>query len=152
VSYFRIKTDSLMEELPKYTLANQADLVFQFQAFMLEEIDRAKMRVADECGFHFTGTKAAIQVGHIAHMTNKLKNVLFEIRTIVLGYQKQHGVSKLRKCPHCGEIWTKVIGCNGETTCGNLVKGLDSRYDKFSTFTFHFDEEEEVQRIYQRFG
>jgi small GTP-binding protein len=26
----------------------------------------------------------------------------------------------IKKCPHCGLVWFKVQGCDGETTCGNL--------------------------------
>jgi hypothetical protein len=24
-----------------------------------------------------------------------------------------------KRCPHCNEVWVKVEGCDGETTCGN---------------------------------
>jgi hypothetical protein len=27
----------------------------------------------------------------------------------------------IKQCPHCGVIWFKVEGCDGETTCGNKV-------------------------------
>ena len=48
--------------------------------------------------------------------------------------------SDLRQCPHCGEIWAKIIGCEGQTTCGNLcrfadTKGKDHVRD-FANFTF----------------
>ncbi|KAL4429653.1 hypothetical protein ABPG74_017062 [Tetrahymena malaccensis] len=33
--------------------------------------------------------------------------------------------NKFKKCPHCGIIWLKVEGCNGNTTCGNRVFGKD---------------------------
>ena len=25
----------------------------------------------------------------------------------------------IRKCPRCNEVWIKVEGCDGKTTCGN---------------------------------
>ena len=35
------------------------------------------------------------------------------------------GNHPFRKCPHCGEVWTKVEGCDGSTTCGNLPTNSD---------------------------
>ena len=36
-------------------------------------------------------------------------------------YPENHPYRCLRKCPHCGIIWLKVIGCD-DITCGNRVK------------------------------
>jgi len=60
---------------------------------------------------------------------------------MALSYQNEHSVSNLKKCPHCGLIWTKVSGCDGETTCGNINEDFDSRFSVFATFTFAFDGE-----------
>lgn len=38
----------------------------------------------------------------------------------------------MRKCPHCGLIWLKVIGCDGETYCG---KRVNSNFDKLLSVT-----------------
>lgn len=35
------------------------------------------------------------------------------------------GTFPLRKCPFCGLVWTKVSGCDGETTCGNRPENTD---------------------------
>lgn len=44
----------------------------------------------------------------------------------------------IKRCPHCKEIWFKVVGCDGETTCGN--RPTDKRFDALITpwwrFTF----------------
>ena len=29
--------------------------------------------------------------------------------------------NKVRECPYCKEVWVKVAGCEGETTCGNYA-------------------------------
>ena len=31
----------------------------------------------------------------------------------------------IRECQYCGEIWVKVSGCDGNTTCGNRDSGAD---------------------------
>jgi len=47
-----------------------------------------------------------------------------------------------KACPHCGIIWVKVAGCDGETTCGNRLNGdyvFDRKpSDTFSTPKFKF--------------
>jgi hypothetical protein len=31
-----------------------------------------------------------------------------------------HCYNFLRECPHCGEVWLKVEGCDGEVCCGHF--------------------------------
>jgi len=48
----------------------------------------------------------------------------------------------IKNCPHCGEIWIKVEGCDGTTSCGNrkwskgmwdtFASGHMSQYFKYS--------------------
>jgi hypothetical protein len=44
----------------------------------------------------------------------------------------------IKRCPHCQEIWFKVAGCDGSTTCGK--RPTDKLYDVLTTpwwrFTF----------------
>lgn len=28
----------------------------------------------------------------------------------------------IKRCPHCREVWVKVEGCDGTTTCGNRAE------------------------------
>ena len=47
------------------------------------------------------------EAGHVANMTNQLRAVLYDIRMETMGYAKNCTTDDfLRKCPHCGEIWT----------------------------------------------
>ena len=87
----------------------KADLLFEFQAFMSEEISKAQQRVANENNFTFDGAGAANEAGHIANMTKQLRAILFDIRmeTLLEG-ASDHGVNELRKCPNCGETWAKI--------------------------------------------
>lgn len=66
--------------------------------------------------------------------------ILYKVRTEALAYQNDHGVTDLRKCPHCGLIWAKIEGCSGDTECGNRPSsGLDVRdpnYGVLATFSF----------------
>ena len=57
-----------------------------------------------------------------------------------LQYQSNHGVDDLRKCPHCGMVWAKVEGCEGQTTCGSMPSThYDVRpgYSRMATFIFN---------------
>ena len=46
----------------------------------------------------------------------------------------------MRECPHCGLIWSKIQGCDGQTTCGNRMNSYDGRND-FATFSFSWSSE-----------
>lgn len=117
----------------------QIDLVFEFQAWMLAQITYAQQRVAEDNSFSFSGDAATVanQAGHIASLTNQLRAVLFEIRTMTLAHQKDAG-SDMRKCPHCGEVWVLADGCTGGTTCGQRVDSGEGS-DTLATFCFSFD-------------
>ena len=41
--------------------------------------------------------------------------------------------NNIKKCPYCGEVWIRVEGCLGETTCGNLPisKDINSKRQTF---------------------
>lgn len=120
---------------------DRVDLVFEFQAYMTERIYTAQQRVSEDNSFTFMGEQAIVanEVGHLANLRNQLCAVLFEVRTMALAYQSNAGISELRRCPHCGEIWAKLEGCNDATTCGNLMGRPDSRFGDLGTFTFEFD-------------
>jgi len=64
---------------------------------MTSEISNAQKRVIQSCGFSFSGNNESNEYGHIANLTNQLKNVLFDIRTMALSYQNEHSVSNLKK-------------------------------------------------------
>merc|ERR1719320_1877691 len=121
-----------------FSPSEQIDLFFEFQAWLNNEIIEAQKRVAGTNSFEFAGKKIANEAGHIANMTNKVKATLLDIRTQCLGYQANCGVTDLRRCPHCGLVWAKIAGCDGNTTCGNLMKSRDNRYGELATFSLQF--------------
>ena len=44
-----------------------------------------------------------------------------------------------RRCPHCREVWIKVVGCDGNTTCGarpNDHKESGGYQPSYYTFEF----------------
>jgi len=141
VAMFQAMNQSFLEQLAtgEWSLQDRVNMVFQFQAYMLEEIVQAEKRVSHTNSFTFDGSTSAIESGHIANLKNQLRAVLYDVRMMALGHQNDAGVSYLRKCPHCGEIWAKIEGCDGETTCGNPVGELDERFHIMANFTFEFD-------------
>ena len=142
VKRFSDKKRDFDEERKAFSGKDLVDLVFEFQAYMTDEIVEAQKRMSKTNNFTFEGDGAANEAGHIANMVNQLRMVLYDIRTECLGYQSEHGVSELRKCPHCGIIWTKVEGCEGATTCGNRPSNVndvrDPAYAELGTFMFRW--------------
>ena len=81
------------EQMASFADQDRIDAIFEFQAWMEEKIVQAQMRVSEENGFSFEGTNMMNEAGHIANMTNQLRAILFDIRTEILGYQQNHGVT-----------------------------------------------------------
>ncbi|XP_028397396.1 uncharacterized protein LOC114521179 [Dendronephthya gigantea] len=125
-----------------FTGKDLVDLVFEFQAYMTDQIVQAQQRLSEKNNFTFYGDGATYEAGHVANMVNQLRTILFDIRVECVGFQSEHGVSELRKCPHCGLIWTKVEGCDGTTTCGNRPSSVndirDSAFSVLATFSFEW--------------
>ncbi|XP_068698366.1 uncharacterized protein [Montipora foliosa] len=142
VKRFSEKKKAFDEARRAFNGKDLVDLVFEFQAYMTDEIVEARKRMSKINNFTFEGDGAANEAGHVANMVNQLRMVLYDIRTECLGYQSEHGVSELRKCPHCGLIWTKVQGCEGDTTCGNRPYNVndfrDPAYAQLGTFLFRW--------------
>ena len=44
--------------------------------------------------------------------------------------------NNIKKCPFCGEIWVRVEGCDGPTTCGNLPQYKDINTKQKSFFKY----------------
>ena len=125
-------------------------MLFEFQAWMTDSIIEAQKRVSDDNNFTFHGPLMANEAGHIANLTNQLKTVLLELRTRCLHFTSSHGVNELRKCPHCGLVWAKVVGCEGSTSCGKMVNSIDVRNKGtgvMATFAFVWDESAAVLAI-----
>ena len=119
---------------------DKVDLIFEYQAYMRQEIEAAQHRVAEENGFTFYGEEAVNEAGHIANMVNQMRVVLYDVRVEAARYHSAHGVEQARRCPHCNLVWTKVEGCDGVTTCGNrptmTVDVRDPTFGVLGTFTF----------------
>lgn len=115
---------------------------------MTERIYDAQKRVTEANEFNFGygdddsengANETANEAGHIANLTNQLKAVLLDVRHLSFGYQLNVGSLAVKKCPHCAEVWTKVSGCEGATTCGLVPEIMDGRHNTFAHFSFAFD-------------
>jgi len=144
VASFQVINKDFQSYMKRCNETDRVDLAFEFQAYMTERIVQAQKRVSELNGFTFMGDAVANEAGHIANLTNQLRSVLFEVRSTAFKFTSSHAVSDLRKCPHCGLIWLKVEGCEGETFCGALPQEseLDVRSTDFcilATFSFNWD-------------
>ena len=111
VELFKSIKRAFDEQKKNFPPEEEADLLFEFQAWMTEMITAAQESVARENNFTFAGEDATNQAGHIANMSNQLRAVLYDIRIETLNSGAVgHGVNELRKCPHCGLIWAKIGG------------------------------------------
>ena len=155
-----IKRD-FYDYLARANVNDQIDMIFEFQAWMKEEIIEAQKRVSQDNNFTFCGPDVTNEAGHIANLTNQLRAELYDVRTRALGYQDQHGISQLRRCPHCNLVWAKLEGCDGKTTCGNRMNSLDGRKGTMGTFQFQRNKgrltiqklgEKAIQRVWGRRG
>merc|ERR1719183_3258665 len=45
----------------------------------------------------------------------------------------------IRRCQFCGEVWVKVSGCEGQTTCGSRDTGKDFSAKAWYNYHFHVD-------------
>jgi hypothetical protein len=145
VERFQETLASFKQQYQRQPPALVVDCVFEFQTWMTNEITEAQKRVSSINGFDFCGTDKQVseQSGHLSSLSNQLKDVLFCLRKLCLGYHAKAGISELRRCPHCGEVWAKLEGCNGGTTCGNLTDGrtltaLDGRSASMHNFIFTY--------------
>ena len=142
VKNFQEKKKAFDEARKAFKDKDLVDLVFEFQAYMTIEITKAQQRFSEDNKFTFTGDGAANEAGHVANMVNQLRMVLYDIRTECVGFQSEHGVSELRKCPHCDLVWTKVEGCDGDTTCGRRPDAAndfrDSAFSVLATYAFQW--------------
>lgn len=144
VEEFIAKREEFYAVRRNYDRKQQVDLVFEFQAFMTQEITKAQKRLSDQLEFSFDGANADDEAAHIGNMSNQMIGELRKIRTEALNYQSDHGASQLRKCPHCGQAWTKVEGCEDETVCGERPEAPnDTRNEDFvnmATYSFRWDQ------------
>ena len=118
----KIKRDFYVQQ-QRYTEIEQKDMIFEFQAWMHDEIVETQRNLSCNNNFSFTGGPGiANEAGHIANLTNQLRQVLRDVRIEAMKYHVDV-MTDFRKCPYCGEIWQKVGGCEGDTQCGNRPSG-----------------------------
>ena len=108
VEAFRDLKDIFNAQINAFNDKDRVDLVFEFQAYMEQQIIVAQQSMSQKANFTFMGDNSANEAGHVANMTNQLRAILHSIRIQALGYHSDHGVNDLRQCPHCGLKWAKV--------------------------------------------
>ena len=114
----KIKKDFFVHQ-KRYTDIEQKDMIFEFQAWMYDEIVRTQRNLSCNNNFSFSrGPDIANEAGHIANLTNQLRQVLRDVRIEAMKYHIDVETD-FRKCPYCGEIWQKIEGCDGDTDCGS---------------------------------
>ena len=105
----KIKKDFYVQQ-KRYNEIEQKDMIFEFQAWMYDQIIEAQRNLSCNNNFSFTGGPGIVnEAGHIANLTNQLRQVLPDVRVEAM---KHHVAveTDFRKCPYCCEIWQKVEG------------------------------------------
>ncbi len=69
-----------------------------------------------------------------------------EIEVNISNYEGQ--INQFKKCPHCGLIWYKIVGCNGRTKCGNRDRIRDKFYGIFKDYIVKYENNNlEIEKI-----
>ena len=152
----KIKKDFYVQQ-KRYTEIEQKDMIFEFQAWMYDQIVETQRNLSRNNNFSFSGGPGiANEAGHIASLTNQLRQVLRDVRIEAMKYHVDVETD-FRMCPYCGEIWQKVEGCEGDTQCGNRpseeLKWDQVNGGKMANFIFFWNKtiQELVTRKISRF-
>ena len=114
----KIKKDFYVHH-KRYKELEQKDMIFEFQAWMYDQIVETQRNLSCNNNFSFSdGPGIANEAGPIANLTNQLCQVLRDVRIEAVKYHADVDTD-FQKCPYCGEIWQKVEDCVGDTQCGN---------------------------------
>ena len=92
----------------------------------------------------------ADEAGHVANFRNQIGKFLRLIRIKTEKYLTDIDTN-FRSCPHCGEVWAKVEGCEGTTNCGARPEKVRSdnvsTTDQMSNFRFEWDSSAQKLRV-----
>ena len=151
VSLFKLKVDKFLKQFQEYQTSqtygyeDRMNMIFDFQSLMLEEIIEIQKRVSKVNKFEFTDeNKMVIEAGHLANMTNQLRQILSVVRIEASQYHKEVDTG-FRKCPFCNTIWQKSEGCDDLTNCGSRPFGVfDVWSGEMSSFKFTWNEKDEI--------
>ena len=114
----RIKKDFYGQQ-KRYKELEQKDMIFEFQAWMYDQIIETQRNSSCNNNFSFSdGPGIASKAVPIANLTNQLRQVLRDVGIETVKYHTDVDTD-FRKCPYCGEIGEKVEGGKGDTQCGN---------------------------------
>lgn len=145
----KIKHDFYIEQ-NQYSEAEQIDRIFEFGAWIDDEIVETKNRFLCKFDFRSSGEQGkASEESHMANLTIKLGLVLQDVTRRMKKYNKDIKTD-FRKCPHCGKIWKSKKGCEWNNKCGQeqpeLFKHKKVHDGKMATFTFLWDQS--VQKLF----
>ncbi|CAD8106049.1 unnamed protein product [Paramecium sonneborni] len=77
------------------------------------------------------------------------QELVMEVNGLIFLAQNKMKISQqqcfnyIKQCPHCGEIWMKVYGCEDQTFCGKLPENEEEHFKQQKTpkrFKFQFQE------------
>jgi GTP-binding protein EngB required for normal cell division len=135
---------SVEKNLKSMTTTQEKDeLLHQVGVYVKREADN----LADQFSNDFSGIMDQIEC-YSAYM--RFKRILKPAVKKVLGYlnenmsfdlsNKSDIRNQIRLCPYCGEVWIKVSGCDGTTTCGKrALDTLEVEKDKpWLSFCFEY--------------
>ena len=142
VARFDKMSADFAEQAKKYP-DDEMDLSFEFQTWLNEEFVKAQMRFSEKNDFMLLdGPNMAVKAGHVANFRNQIGKFLRLIRIKTEKYLTDIDTN-FRSCPHCGEVWAKVEGCEGTTQCGARPEKVRSdnvsTTDQMSNFRFEWD-------------
>mgnify|MGYP001794853218 CR=1 FL=1 len=145
---FKQMKDDFFEQRQKCVWWDRMNMTFQFNKWILAEIIAAQHRFITRNSFTFDmGPDMGNDVGNVANLTNELRPVLTDLR--IEAYKAHKDVDcDIRQCPHCGEIWQKVEGSDGDTVCGQRPSNPSDHWSgELVIFQFTWDSASEKLSI-----
>merc|ERR1712130_147017 len=90
VEDFKKSNKVFLDSLNNFSGNDKADMLFQYQHFMVDMIDQCKEELTTSCDLDFLGENMTRDLGYVANLTSQLTSVLYDVRMMTLGYQKSH--------------------------------------------------------------
>ena len=92
VKRFSAMKNNFDEARRGFTGKDLVDLVFEFQAYVADQIVKAQERLSEKNNSTFYGDGAASEAGQVANMVNQLRTILYDIRADCVGFQSDIAV------------------------------------------------------------
>lgn len=142
---FRKMKQVFYDEWKDYTESEQMDSIFEFQAWIHDEIVRSKKQLSGDKNFKLIITDQN-KTDHIGILEDQLHEILRDLRLKVKKIVDKENIEHY-KCPYCGKRWPKMDDCKGITKCGEDSCGNSELVERGKMANFFFSWEQDTEKL-----